>query len=84
MFFLLVLLVVGVYSNNFKTAIIVATNDIHGTAFPTLMYNSLTKQYYNYGGLVYMAKMIEIIKEDPKYKGNVIYLDAGDQFQGGI
>lgn len=31
-----------------------------------------------------MAQMIETIKNDPKLKGNVIYLDAGDQFQGGI
>lgn len=29
-----------------------------------------------------MAQMIETIKHE--YKGNVLYLDAGDQFKGGI
>lgn len=29
-----------------------------------------------------MADMIETIKKE--YNGNVLYLDAGDQFQGGI
>lgn len=28
--------------------------------------------------------MMQTIKDNPLYKGNVIYLDAGDQFQGGI
>jgi 2',3'-cyclic-nucleotide 2'-phosphodiesterase (5'-nucleotidase family) len=29
-----------------------------------------------------MAQMIETIREE--YGGNMLYLDAGDQFQGGI
>ncbi len=29
-----------------------------------------------------MAQMIETVQNE--YKGNVLYLDAGDQFQGGI
>lgn len=29
-----------------------------------------------------MAQMIETIKK--QYEGNVLYFDAGDQFQGGI
>jgi 2',3'-cyclic-nucleotide 2'-phosphodiesterase (5'-nucleotidase family) len=29
-----------------------------------------------------MAQMIETIQQE--YDGNVLYLDAGDQFQGGI
>jgi 2',3'-cyclic-nucleotide 2'-phosphodiesterase (5'-nucleotidase family) len=44
----------------------------------------LNNQTYNYGGLVYMAQMIETIKNISEYTGNVLYLDAGDQFQGGI
>jgi 2',3'-cyclic-nucleotide 2'-phosphodiesterase (5'-nucleotidase family) len=31
-----------------------------------------------------MAQMIETIKNISEYTGNVLYLDAGDQFQGGI
>jgi len=59
MFYIVLPLIIGIiYASEFKSAIIVATNDIHGTAFPTLMYDSVNKQYYNYGGLVYMAQMI--------------------------
>jgi len=40
---------------------IIGVNDIHGKAFPTVLVNSKTNQTYNYGGLVYMASIIEII-----------------------
>ena len=35
-----------------------------------------------YGGLPIMGGLIDIIKKENK--GNVIYLDAGDQFEGKI
>jgi len=60
----------------------VGTNDIHGTAYPITLSRKDTGEKYSYGGLVYMAKIIEIIKEEND--GNVLYLDAGDQFQGGL
>jgi 2',3'-cyclic-nucleotide 2'-phosphodiesterase (5'-nucleotidase family) len=41
-----------------------------------------TNETYEYGGLVYMASMIERLRKE--YKGNVLYLDAGDEFQGGV
>jgi 2',3'-cyclic-nucleotide 2'-phosphodiesterase (5'-nucleotidase family) len=49
--------------NNFHTVAIIGTNDIHGTAFPTSLFRSDTNDSYNYGGLEYMAQMIETIKD---------------------
>lgn len=61
---------------------IIGTNDIHGKAFPTVLSRQDTGEKYNYGGLVYMARLFEIIKsENPD---RTLFLDAGDQFQGGI
>ena len=62
--------------------VIVSTNEIHGSAFPTFLYRTDTGENYTYGGLEVMAQMIQTIREE--YGGNMIYLDAGDQFQGGI
>lgn len=64
------------------TIAIIGSNDIHGKAFPTMYSKQSSGEKYSYGGLVYMATLIDIIKEENK--GNTIYLDAGDQFQGGI
>lgn len=68
--------------SKFSTVVIVSTNDIHGSAFPTYLYRTDTGENYTYGGLEVMAQMIQTIREE--YGGNMIYLDAGDQFQGGI
>ena len=68
--------------SKFSTVVIVSTNDIHGSAFPTFLYRTDTGENYTYGGLEVMAQMIQTIREE--YGGNMIYLDAGDQFQGGI
>ncbi len=43
--------------------VLVGTNDIHGTAYPVVLARRDTGEKYNYGGLVYMARIIEIIKE---------------------
>lgn len=80
MLFLLLLAIV--HASNFHTVVIIGTNDIHGSAFPTSLFRSDTNESYSYGGLEYMAQMISTIQE--QYKGNVLYLDGGDQFQGGI
>ena len=64
------------------TIAIIGTNDIHGSAFPTTLMRSDNKETYKYGGLAYMGGLIDIIKkENPDH---VMYVDAGDQFQGGI
>jgi 5'-nucleotidase len=42
-----------------------------------------TKEKYNYGGLATMASLIDIFRKEYGDK-NVLYLDAGDHFQGGI
>jgi len=78
---ILQILSVVVFSK-FSTVVIVSTNDIHGSAFPTYLYRTDTGENYTYGGLEVMAQMIQTIREE--YGGNMIYLDAGDQFQGGI
>lgn len=69
-------------ANSLKNVTIIGSNDIHGKAFPTVLTDSRTNETYNYGGLVYMASIIEIIEAENE--GNTIFLDAGDQFQGGI
>jgi 2',3'-cyclic-nucleotide 2'-phosphodiesterase (5'-nucleotidase family) len=80
-FTILQILSIAVFSK-FSTVVIVTTNDIHGSAFPTFLYRTDTGENYTYGGLEVMAQMIQTIREE--YGGNMIYLDAGDQFQGGI
>lgn len=65
-----------------KIVTIIGSNDIHGQAFPTALSRQDTGQKYSYGGLVYMAGLIDILNDENK--GNVLYLDGGDQFQGGI
>ena len=65
-----------------NTIAIIGTNDIHGAAFPTSLFREDQKIKYNYGGLAFMGRLIEIIKEE--FADSVMYLDAGDQFQGGI
>lgn len=81
-FLLLLAIVLSASASNFHTVAIIGTNDLHGGAFPTALFRSDTGESYNYGGLEYMAQMIETVQNE--YKGNVLYLDAGDQFQGGI
>jgi 2',3'-cyclic-nucleotide 2'-phosphodiesterase (5'-nucleotidase family) len=49
-------------TSGFVTVAIAASNDIHGSAFPTTLYRSDTNETYNYGGLVYMASMIETLR----------------------
>ena len=46
----------------YTTVAIVGINDIHGTALPTLLQREDTMQNYTYGGLEYMASLINIIK----------------------
>lgn len=40
-----------------------STNDLHGTAFPKSLYRSDNREEYKYGGLVYLARLINIVKD---------------------
>lgn len=79
---LAVLVCLPLLGNLQLTVTIIGSNDIHGKAFPTLLYRQDTGEKYKYGGLIYMAGLIDILSKENE--GNTLYLDAGDQFQGGI
>jgi 2',3'-cyclic-nucleotide 2'-phosphodiesterase (5'-nucleotidase family) len=64
------------------TIAIFGTNDIHGYVLPMEITHSLTNETYNYGGLQYLSNYIDILKDE--WKDRFLWLDAGDQFQGGI
>ena len=60
---------------------LVGTNDIHGRFFPSInyFYSNKEKLEYKTGGLEYIAKYINILKQE--FGSNrVLYFDAGDQF----
>ena len=58
---------------------ILSTNDIHGHFYP----DELEIDGYNYtqGGLDYLSKYISILKDE--FPERLLYIDAGDLFQGG-
>lgn len=58
---------------------IFGTSDIHGHFYPEDMY--VKGNEYSQGGLDYLAKYISIIREE--FNNQILYLDAGDLFQGG-
>ena len=60
---------------------IVGTNDFHGRFFPQIneINNNSKKIKYKTGGLEYIAKYINIIREEFG-KNRVLYFDLGDQF----
>ncbi len=60
---------------------ILGTNDIHGTYFPLEVKFRNNNFTYKSGGLDYLGKYISILREE--WKDRFIWLDAGDQFQGG-
>jgi 2',3'-cyclic-nucleotide 2'-phosphodiesterase (5'-nucleotidase family) len=80
--FIIALALASSASAQYTTIAVVAMNDIHGTALPTLMQRQDNLESYTYGGLQYMASLINTIKEE--YPEHTLILDAGDQFQGGI
>ena len=61
---------------------IFSTNDIHGAYFPSLVNLSSSNLTYYSGGLQYMGKYIDLLREE--WKERFIWLDAGDQFQGAM
>ena len=58
---------------------IFSTSDIHGHFYPEKY--EIKNITYSRGGLDYLAKYVNIIKNE--YHNNILYLDAGDIFQGG-
>jgi 2',3'-cyclic-nucleotide 2'-phosphodiesterase/3'-nucleotidase/5'-nucleotidase len=64
------------------TIAIFGTNDLHGTSFPKVLVHPLTKEEYRYGGVEYLARYIKILRK--QWGDRFIWLDSGDQFQGGI
>ena len=58
-----VILYLSLGNAQFTTVAIIGINDIHGTALPTYLERQYPqKQAYTYGGLMYMASLIETIK----------------------
>jgi 2',3'-cyclic-nucleotide 2'-phosphodiesterase (5'-nucleotidase family) len=64
------------------TVAIFGTNDIHGTAFAKALIHPITKEEYNYGGVEYLASYVKILRKE--WDERFLWLDSGDQFQGGI
>ena len=62
---------------------IFGTNDIHGKVFPVVFTdpNDPNNDYY-YGGIEYIYAYKKILKEE--WGNRFLWLDAGDQFQGGL
>ena len=60
--------------------VIMGTNDIHGSFFPQK--GNINNNIYDYGGLIYMGNYITNLREE--WGNRFIWLDSGDQFQGGL
>lgn len=59
---------------------ILGTNDIHGHILPTIQFNPSNNQTYRTGGLTILSTYIDALKEE--WGDNLLWLDAGDEFQG--
>lgn len=59
---ILSVLIAFALQTNFQTVAVIGTNDIHGTAFPTSLFRTDNNEFYTYGGLEFMAQMIETIQ----------------------
>lgn len=62
--------------------VLFGTTDIHGNYFPKNNSMPNKKGYYQTGGLQYMASFFDVFRKD--FGERSMYLDAGDQFQGGL
>ena len=58
---------------------IISSSDIHGHFYPEEY--KIGNFSFSRGGLDYLAKYINIIKKE--FQNNILYLEAGDLFQGG-
>ena len=64
---------------------IIGINDIHGHFFPKVNHLEIGKESLSYktGGLEYITKYVNILRKDFG-PNRVLFLDAGDFYQGGI
>ena len=69
-------------TDEFYTIAIVGTSDIHGAALKKNIYHPGTNQNYTIGGIDIMASQIDALKDE--WKEKLLWLDGGDQFQGGM
>ena len=72
-------------TNNYIYIPIIGTDDIHGNFFPKINNLQINSKNITYktGGLEYIAKYINILREE--FGSNkVLYFDGGDFYQGGI
>jgi 5'-nucleotidase len=69
-----------------ETVAIVGTNDIHGTLAPLSLKTRETENSkpvsYEAGGAAYLASYIQILRSE--FGEHLIWLDAGDEFQGSV
>jgi 5'-nucleotidase len=66
-----------------ETVVILGTNDIHGALAPEkLKTRDPSPIEYEKGGAVYFATQLRLLRN--QYGGHLLFLDAGDQFQGSI
>ena len=66
---------------NYYYLSILHTNDIHGSFYPKKILLP-SGDTYTIGGLEYLGKYYTILKEE--WGNRLLYIDSGDQFQGGI
>lgn len=61
---------------------ILGTNDLHGSIFPKRVYNQVTKDFYESGGVEYMGSYVSILRK--QWSNRLLWLDGGDQYQGAM
>ena len=64
----------------FERIAIFATNDIHGHLVPDLNAIPLSENLYKTGGATLLSSYIKSMKNE--WKDNLLWLDAGDEYQG--
>lgn len=67
-------------TDSFERIAILATNDIHGHLIPDINSIPNSENYYRTGGTTILSSYIQALKKE--WQENLIWLDAGDQYQG--
>ncbi len=67
-------------NESFERIAIFATNDIHGHLVPDLNAIPLSQNIYKTGGTTLLSSYIKSMKKE--WKDNLVWLDAGDEYQG--
>jgi 5'-nucleotidase len=70
-------------TGNLETVLLLGTNDIHGALAPEKMKTrDPSPVEYEKGGAAYFATQLRLLRQ--QYGDHLLFLDAGDQFQGSI